>query len=54
MSLKDVAARTGVSFQTVSKVLRGSAVNVSEATRTRVSRGSLPAAFQVAARARKC
>ena len=36
MSLKDVAARTGVSFQTVSKVLRGSAVNVSEATRARV------------------
>jgi LacI family transcriptional regulator len=36
VSLKDVAARTGVSFQTVSKVLRGSAVNVSEATRARV------------------
>jgi LacI family transcriptional regulator len=36
VSLKDLAARTGVSFQTVSKVLRGSPVNVSEATRARV------------------
>jgi LacI family transcriptional regulator len=35
-TLKDVAARTGVSFQTVSKVLKGSPVNVSEATRARV------------------
>jgi LacI family transcriptional regulator len=36
VSLKDVAARTGVSFQTVSKILKGTSVTVSEATRTRV------------------
>jgi LacI family transcriptional regulator len=36
VSLKDVAARTGVSFQTVSKILKGSPVNVSDATRARV------------------
>lgn len=34
-SLKDVAARAGVSFQTVSKVLRGDG-NVTEATRARI------------------
>lgn len=36
VSLKDVAAQAGVSFQTVSKVLRGSGVTISHATRERV------------------
>jgi LacI family transcriptional regulator len=40
VSLKDVAARTGVSFQTVSKILKGSPVNVSDATRARVTRSA--------------
>ncbi|HXM58222.1 MAG TPA: LacI family DNA-binding transcriptional regulator [Candidatus Dormibacteraeota bacterium] len=40
VSLKDVAARAGVSFQTVSKVLKGSPVHVSEATRARVLEGA--------------
>src|SRR5882757_543621 len=35
-SLKDVAAHAGVSFQTVSKVLKGAPVEVSEATRLRI------------------
>ncbi|HEX3811836.1 MAG TPA: LacI family DNA-binding transcriptional regulator [Mycobacteriales bacterium] len=35
-SLKDVAAHAGVSFQTVSKVLKGAPVAVSEATRARI------------------
>lgn len=35
-SLKDVAAHAGVSFQTVSKVLKGAPVAVSDATRQRI------------------
>lgn len=35
-SLKDVAAHAGVSFQTVSKVLKGAPVAVSDATRARI------------------
>jgi LacI family transcriptional regulator len=40
VSLKDVAARAGVSFQTVSKVLKGSNVNLTAETRERVLRAA--------------